>query len=695
VGERTPQSAPPGPGAPVGSGCRLDRVPPAARPTDDEEPDGHRDRRPFRTHRARARCVRSCPTRSAAPGSRRRCCPSSTGSTRPRCATRATRSTPRTSYRRASSRPSARSTSTPRHQPQARGSTGAAHHLHLDVPQGAATPAGVAAGGDRRLLVLRRAGPRRWLLGRTRGPRVDHGSTRSSRPSPICRSRSGSRSTSPMSRGSRTSEIAEIMDTPGRDRDVPAAPGKEGAAEGVVLLRTAHRGLIESDPDEGRPGRRRTLDAAVTGDGPARSCGDELLGGARAPRGLPRRRATPRRLVSELAEHLRACYPCTDRVTFEEQLRAVREACCRGGTPRIARRSASGLRAATPVSPSCRLALRVHARPPRLRSAAGRPTTTASRRPRSERGRRLGCGVTDLLPRGRRWQIVPCSSRVPRGSSDPTSSTRLLEDGRRVIGVDDLSTGSLANLAEARQRHAGRFEFDRLDIRQVVVVPLVERLRPEVIFHLAAQVSVAASVADPMHDADGERARDDRGARGRPARRGPKGRLRVVDRVVRGHPESAATDRRVVRDPGAVPVRRLEAAAMDYLATYEELYGLEWTALTWPTCTARTRRRRARAAWSRPSSTGCSPGHSVHDPRRRRAVRDFVFVDDVVHAFVLAADRARRRAHDDRHRAAHDRRPALHGPSLPPPTTATSRIAAPARAGDDPPQQRRCRAREP
>jgi anti-sigma factor (TIGR02949 family) len=36
----------------------------------------------------------------------------------------------------------------------------------------------------------------------------------------------------------------------------------------------------------------------------------------------------PETTVSELASHLRACYPCTDRVTFEEQLRAiVRQRC--------------------------------------------------------------------------------------------------------------------------------------------------------------------------------------------------------------------------------------------------------------------------------------------------------------------------------------------------------------------------------
>jgi UDP-glucose 4-epimerase len=79
---------------------------------------------------------------------------------------------------------------------------------------------------------------------------------------------------------------------------------------------------------------------------------------------------------------------------------------------------------------------------------------------------------------------------------------RLLEDGRRVVGVDDLSTGSLRQPRRgARERHAGRFEFDRLDIRQGGLAPLVERLRPEVIYHLAAQVDVRRSVEDPLHDA--------------------------------------------------------------------------------------------------------------------------------------------------------------------------------------------------
>ena len=48
---------------------------------------------------------------------------------------------------------------------------------------------------------------------------------------------------------------------------------------------------------------------------------------------------------------------------------------------------------------------------------------------------------------------------------------------------------------------AGRFEFDRLDITSGGLTPLVDRLRPEVIFHLAAQVDVRRSVEDPLADA--------------------------------------------------------------------------------------------------------------------------------------------------------------------------------------------------
>ncbi len=77
---------------------------------------------------------------------------------------------------------------------------------------------------------------------------------------------------------------------------------------------------------------------------------------------------------------------------------------------------------------------------------------------------------------------------------------RLLEVGEEVIGVDDLSSGALTNLAEARSA-AGKFSFQRADVTSTVIRDLVKRTEPEIIFHLAAQVDVRASVANPVQDA--------------------------------------------------------------------------------------------------------------------------------------------------------------------------------------------------
>ncbi len=77
----------------------------------------------------------------------------------------------------------------------------------------------------------------------------------------------------------------------------------------------------------------------------------------------------------------------------------------------------------------------------------------------------------------------------------------LLAQGEEVVGIDDLSSGSLDNLAGARSSVVGKLSFHRLDITSEAVAEAIARTRPEVIFHLAAQVDVRKSVADPVHDA--------------------------------------------------------------------------------------------------------------------------------------------------------------------------------------------------
>ena len=70
-----------------------------------------------------------------------------------------------------------------------------------------------------------------------------------------------------------------------------------------------------------------------------------------------------------------------------------------------------------------------------------------------------------------------------------------LERGHRVAVVDDLSTGSRDNLPEGAV-------FYHEDIRSKEIDRIVERERPDVLNHHAAQASVPLSVTDPVHDAD-------------------------------------------------------------------------------------------------------------------------------------------------------------------------------------------------
>src|SRR5215218_4546356 len=75
----------------------------------------------------------------------------------------------------------------------------------------------------------------------------------------------------------------------------------------------------------------------------------------------------------------------------------------------------------------------------------------------------------------------------------------LVARGDAVTALDNLSTGKRENLADAVHNGATLAE---IDIREAEAVSdVVVRLKPDVIFHLAAQIDVRKSVADPAADA--------------------------------------------------------------------------------------------------------------------------------------------------------------------------------------------------
>ena len=71
---------------------------------------------------------------------------------------------------------------------------------------------------------------------------------------------------------------------------------------------------------------------------------------------------------------------------------------------------------------------------------------------------------------------------------------RLLGDGVDVSSVDNLSTGRKANMLPGAVYHD-------IDLRSDGLAALIAAERPEVVFHMAAQSSVARSMRDPGEDA--------------------------------------------------------------------------------------------------------------------------------------------------------------------------------------------------
>ena len=111
---------------------------------------------------------------------------------------------------------------------------------------------------------------------------------------------------------------------------------------------------------------------------------------------------------------------------------------------------------------------------------------------------------------------------------------RLLADGHAVIGVDDLSSGRSTNLGKAERN--SDFEFVKADIVDADLIGLLADIRPEVIFHLAAQISVSHSVAGPTVRRVGQRRRHGAAGRGRPPGGRPQDRAHLVGRLGLRHP---------------------------------------------------------------------------------------------------------------------------------------------------------------
>ena len=216
---------------------------------------------------------------------------------------------------------------------------------------------------------------------------------------------------------------------------------------------------------------------------------------------------------------------------------------------------------------------------------------------------------------------------------------RLLAEGHRVVGVDDLSTGRIANLSEARG-YGHEFTFFNMDIRADGLLSLFERHQPEVVLHIAAQPAVSTSMEQPVFDASVNL----------------MGSLNILECARRTGVRKvvyAASGGTLYGDPRKLPVKETALGAarplspyaiskkvvVEYLVFFERYHGIEWTALALANVYGPRQDPKGEAGVVAIFSAAMLSGRAPTIFGDGNQSRDYVFVDDAVHAFALACDR--------------------------------------------------------
>ena len=214
---------------------------------------------------------------------------------------------------------------------------------------------------------------------------------------------------------------------------------------------------------------------------------------------------------------------------------------------------------------------------------------------------------------------------------------RLLADGHTVIGLDDLSSGNSVNIVGAERYDA--YEFAKADIVDADLLGLISETKPEVIFHLAAQISVSRSVTDAQFDSSVNVVGTVRLAEA--ARK--SGVRKIVHTSsggsIYGVPKNYPTNETAPANPES-PYAASKIAGETYLNTFRHLYGLECSHIAPANVYGPRQNPHGEAGAVAIFATALLTGRPTTVYGDGSNTRDYVFVDDVVVAFVRASGAA-------------------------------------------------------
>ena len=211
---------------------------------------------------------------------------------------------------------------------------------------------------------------------------------------------------------------------------------------------------------------------------------------------------------------------------------------------------------------------------------------------------------------------------------------RLVAEGHAVDVVDDLSTGSLGNLASAR-RLGGDLRIHTLDATSSEFASLMAMREPDVVYHLAvlpsgepAEEHLQVSMSSLAAVLEG-------------ARRGSRAKVVVALGAAAVYGDVPAKEQPVKESRVGAHASVAAAATrslLDLLGVYRERHGIEFTALVLGSVYGPRQRPTGGvvAAFAAALRDGVTP--MIEGDGRQS--RDFVYVDDAVDALARAATRA-------------------------------------------------------
>lgn len=212
---------------------------------------------------------------------------------------------------------------------------------------------------------------------------------------------------------------------------------------------------------------------------------------------------------------------------------------------------------------------------------------------------------------------------------------RLLAEGHRVKGIDDLSSGKLDNLPSG-------FDLYKMDIRDPEVIEVIAEINPDLIFHLAAQISVAVSVREPQFDAHVNVGGSLNILEGARTITGKHVKLIYITSggTVYGAPQSIPVDESITPHPLS-PYGASKLALETYLPIYEKLSGLSYTILRMANVYGPRQDPHGEAGVVAIFTQAMLEGRSPKIFGDGNDERDYVFVGDVIEAIIVASESER------------------------------------------------------